>query len=329
MHEFPTPDSKASLQRFLGMTTIASCLNWLRSSTPYTRRQIITWTPDCEIAFDSAKSALASATLLHHPHSTTATTSITVDASDKAVGGQLEQLQTGIWRLIAFFSRKLSAAERKYSAFDRELLAIYLAIKHFRHFVEGRVFRIYTDHKSWTFAFASAAERSPRQTRHLSLIAEFSMDMCHIEGKANVVADTLSRANGLSVIALPTIDYRRLANDQVNSDEIAAYKTSTTSLHFANWGEPERAPHRRYMWAFAICMLVVVVVVVVRMSLRLLLRTTSIFRILSVTHVLGCILSECAIIVAVDILALSYVPAALAVDSRVSRAAYFCSYLPH
>ena len=72
-------------------------------------------------------------------------TSITADASDKAVGGQLEQLQAGTWCPIAFFSRKLTAAEKKYSAFDRELLAVYLAIKHFRHFVEGRPFRIYTD----------------------------------------------------------------------------------------------------------------------------------------------------------------------------------------
>ena len=240
VREFPTPDSKASLQRFLGMINyyhrfmpqLAEKLYPLHEATKV-KGQIITWTPDCEIAFDSAKSALASATLLHHPHPT-ATTSITVDASDKAVSGQLEQLQTGIWRPIAFFSRKLSAAERKYSAFDRKLLAIYLAIKHFRHFVEGWAFRIYTDHKPLTFAFSSAAERSPRQTRHLSFIAEFSTDVRHIEGKANVVADTLSRASDLSAIALPTIDYRRLANDQVNSDEIAAYKTSTTGLRFAD-----------------------------------------------------------------------------------------------
>ena len=140
--------------------------------------QAITWTPDCEAAFASAKSALESATLLHHPHPT-ALTSVTVDTSDKAVGGQF---LAGNWRPTAFFSRKLSTAKRKYSAFDRELLAIYLAIKHFRHFVEGRPFTIYTDHKPLTFAFASTTERSPRQTRHLSFVAEFSTDVRHIEG---------------------------------------------------------------------------------------------------------------------------------------------------
>ena len=89
-------------------------------------------------------------------------TYITVHASNKAVGGQLGQFLNGEWYPIAFFSRKLSTAETKYSTFDHELLAIYLAFKHFHHYVEGRAFSIFTDHKPLTFAFAST-ERSPRQ----------------------------------------------------------------------------------------------------------------------------------------------------------------------
>ena len=239
--EFPTPDSKANLQRFLGMINyyhrfmpqLAEKLYALHEATRV-KGQTITWTPECESAFTAAKSALASATLLHHPDPM-AMTNITVDASDKAVGGQLEQFLSGYWRPIAFFSRKLSKAEQKYSTFDRELLAIFLAIKHFRHFVEGRAFTIYTDHKPLTFAFSSTTERSPRQTRHLSFIAEFSTDVRHIEGKANVVADALSRSADLSAIAVPTIDYRSLAKDQEKSEEIAAYRTSSsTGLRFAD-----------------------------------------------------------------------------------------------
>ena len=156
--EFP---SKANLQRFLGMINyyhrfmpqLAEKLYALHEATRV-KGQTITWTPECESAFTAAKSALASATLLHHPDPM-AMTNITVDASDKAVGDQLEQFLAGYWRPIAFFSRKLSKAEKKYSTFDRELLAIFLAIKHFRHFVEGRAFTIYTDHKPLTFAFSS------------------------------------------------------------------------------------------------------------------------------------------------------------------------------
>ncbi len=67
------------------------------------------------------------------------------------------------WRPISFFSKAMKPAERRYSTFDRELLAIYLAIKHFRHFVEGRLFHILTDHKPITFALHSRSDRySPR-----------------------------------------------------------------------------------------------------------------------------------------------------------------------
>ena len=68
------------------------------------------------------------------------------DASDVAVGAVLQQLIDNQWCPVAFFSTKLKPAETRYSTFDRELLAIYLGIKHFRHFVEGRQFHVLTDH---------------------------------------------------------------------------------------------------------------------------------------------------------------------------------------
>ena len=182
--------------------------------------------------FFAAKSALVSATLLYHPHSN-AKTSITVDASVRAVGGKLEQFLGGLWCPVAFFSRKLTNAERKYSAFDRELLAIFLSVKHFCHHIEGRQFTIFIDHKPFTFAFASAAEHSPRQTRHMSFISEFSTNVHHVSGKDNIVADTLSRTD-ISAVFLPTIDYRQIVTDQATSDKIAAYKTSITGLCFDN-----------------------------------------------------------------------------------------------
>ena len=110
------------------------------------------------------------------------------------MGASLDQLIDGEWKPLAFFSRKLSHAELKYSAFNRELLAIYLSTKHFRYFLEGRRFAIYMDHLPLTTAIASAADRSPRQARHLSYVAEFTTDLCHLPGKSNVVADALSRS---------------------------------------------------------------------------------------------------------------------------------------
>ena len=85
---------------------------------------------------------------------------ITCDASDVAVGGVLQQFLNGMWQPLSFFSKKLNSAETRYSAFDRELLAVYATIKHFRHNLEGRNFFVNTDHKPLTFVMSSVTERA-------------------------------------------------------------------------------------------------------------------------------------------------------------------------
>ena len=204
--DFPMPTNKAGLQRFLGMINyyhrfiprLADKLHPLHDATKV-KGQTIEWISECQSA------SLPPSPLWRrpHPHSN-AQTCITVDAS---VGGQLEQLLDGTWCPVAFFSRKLFNAERKYSTFDRELLVMFHAVKHFRHHVEGLPFTIFTDHKPLTFAFASAAERSPRQTRHMSFISDFSTNVLHVSGKDNVVVDALSRPD-ISAISLPRGNWR-------------------------------------------------------------------------------------------------------------------------
>jgi cleavage and polyadenylation specificity factor subunit 1 len=82
------------------------------------------------------KAALARAALLAHPKPD-ATLAIFADATDFAIGAVLQNYFDGAWEPLEFYSKKLSAAERMYSAFDRELLAIYRAVRHFRHMVEA------------------------------------------------------------------------------------------------------------------------------------------------------------------------------------------------
>ena len=92
------------------------------------------------------------------------------------------------------FSRSLSPTERRYSTFDCELLAVYLAIKHFRHLIEGRVFTVFTDHKPLTFSLHTRSDKhSPRQLRHFDFISQFTSDIRHIQGRLNPVADAFSR----------------------------------------------------------------------------------------------------------------------------------------
>ncbi|PIK56056.1 hypothetical protein BSL78_07031 [Apostichopus japonicus] len=142
-----------------------------------------------------------------------------VDASDKALGGVLQQNIEGVWHPISFFSRKLSETESRYSAFGRELLAIYSAIRHFRHILEGRQFFILTDHKPLTYALKTSTDRySPREIRHLDFVSQFTADIRHVSGKDNVVADALSRLGvnafrqGLPASTL--IDFAQIAAKQ-------------------------------------------------------------------------------------------------------------------
>ena len=237
IHNFPVPHNKTSLQEYLGFINFyhrfyPHCAEVLHplylllkgKNTPWI------WTPACQAAFIKSKQALQTLTLLAYPDPS-ALTSITVDASNVSVGAVLEQQLHGQWTPISFFSRKLRDPETRYSAFDRELLAIYLAIRHFRHFVEGRAFTIFTDHKPRTFTLSSANSDkwTPRQTRHLSFISEFTSDIRHVDGKDNVVADALSRIHSFSAVT-PTLDYTELAAHQTADQETQALRTATTSL---------------------------------------------------------------------------------------------------
>lgn len=110
------------------------------------------WSEECILAFDRVR-GLSTGYTLSLPPSKRPLLLVT-DASDKAVGAVLQQLVNDEWQPISYFSRKLSSTECRYSTFDRELLAIYLALKHFWYFVEGHHFSIYTDHKPLTFHYA-------------------------------------------------------------------------------------------------------------------------------------------------------------------------------
>jgi transposase InsO family protein len=148
-----------------------------------------------EKSFHDIKQALAQVTMLAHPlpH---AHLSIAVDASASHVGACLQERRPGgaAWEPLGFFSQKLEPAQVKYSAFDCELLACYLGIRHFRYMLEGRHFTIFTDHKPLTFALKRSSDPwTARQCRQLAFVAECTSDIRHVAGKDNVVADALSR----------------------------------------------------------------------------------------------------------------------------------------
>ena len=144
-----------------------------------TTRGDFNWSSAADNAFKQAKELLVTATLLNHP-APDAPTCIMTDASDVAVGAVLQQFIDGMWKPISYFPRKLNPAESRYSTYDRELLAIYLSVWHFHHFIEGHVFHVVTDHKPLTYSLATNYNRySPCQIRHLDFFLQFKSDIRH------------------------------------------------------------------------------------------------------------------------------------------------------
>ena len=103
-----------------------------------------TWTESLLQAFSECKASLSQAALLAHPDPC-APLALIMDASTTAMGAFLQQQVQGIWQPLAF-SRKLSLAQKKDSAYDWEFLAIYEAVKYFCHMLEARHFTILTNH---------------------------------------------------------------------------------------------------------------------------------------------------------------------------------------
>ena len=221
---FSVPQDKKALHQFVGLIInyyhrfVPRCAEILQPLHLALADDSFIWTASCQQAFEAAKMALFEAVMLVHPQQH-APTCITTDASNRAVGAVLEHFINGQWKPISFFSKKLSPAELKYSAFDHELLAAYLAVQHFQYFVEGRVFNINTDRKPLTFALNSSAERhSPRQALHLAFISEFMTDLRCIKGQANRVADALSRNILALDQSLINLDILAYAQDQASRD---------------------------------------------------------------------------------------------------------------
>ena len=176
-----------------------------------------------------SKQILAIDTLLVHPDHT-APLNITCDASDFTIGSVLEQYINNVWQPLSFFSKKLNPAETRYSAFDRELLAVYATIRHFRHDSESRYFLVNTDHEPLTFVMASVTERpSLRQTRQLAFIADCTTDIRYVKGETNFVTDALSRPTVSFIDNTSTINYKDLSTDQALDTEFTRLRHSKSS----------------------------------------------------------------------------------------------------
>ncbi|GFT40456.1 transposon Tf2-8 polyprotein [Trichonephila clavipes] len=238
--DYKQPETVGSLRKFLGLLNFYRRFllkaaeqqyllsEFLKGSKGKKDSKPLNWSSEAITAFQRCKEALADAALLAHP-SPSAPLALHVDASDYAIGGALHQVVDSELQPLAFFSRKLTSSEKSYSAYDRELLAIYSAIRHFRYMLEARDFTVFTDHKPLTYAFRQKSDKcSPRQIRQLDFISQFTTNIVHIPGSDNIAADVLSR---VSAITFPSqIDYDCIAETQQTDQELHTLIASGTSL---------------------------------------------------------------------------------------------------
>ena len=208
--DFPEPNDTRTLRSFLGLVNYYRHLvpDFADTVLPLTelarlnqKKISLQLTLEERAAFAKIKEVLSSAAALNHPAPGVTHLHLVTDSSQYAIGAALHQVVDGKPHPMGFFSKKLSQSQQKYSTFDRELLAAYQAVLHFKHLINGRHVTLFTDHKPLQSAYKSRnPPKSDRQQRHLSVLAEYVMDIQYVRGEDNVVADCLSRpANAVTV----------------------------------------------------------------------------------------------------------------------------------
>ena len=232
IRDFPKPNNMRQLRRFLGMIAfhkrfiphaadILAPLNRLLSPRHHSRK-LVDWNEEALAVFDKIKQVLGHVTMLSFPVKG-APTFLSTDSSSVAVGSVLQQEIGGHLESIAFFSTALSRSQQNYSTFDRELLAVFLSVKHFRYFLEGRPFTILTDHKPLTHSLgAPLKDANSRQIRQLNYISEFTSDIQYIKGERNVIADCLSRPPDIVALISESepLDFAAISQEQTSDPEV-------------------------------------------------------------------------------------------------------------
>lgn len=234
INAFPQPSIAKDLRKFIGMVNfyrrflsteaavIQSQLQTLLSGNKKNDKTVLKWTEQTIDAFKKCKQQLVNATLLAHPFQD-APLILQVDASDSASGAVVHQLVKKELQPLGFYSKSFTETQKKYSTYERELLAIYQSVKYFQHMLEGRPFVILTDHKPLIYAFnQSSSKASPRVIRQLSFISQFTTDIRHIKGKDNIIADLLSRT--IIDTGLSEIDAINNKPIEINYDDIADHQ---------------------------------------------------------------------------------------------------------
>lgn len=257
VENYPVPTKTDEVKRFVAFVNYyrkfihqfadkAYHLNQLcRKNIPFV------WDENCQKSFETLKQSIISHPVLQYPDFSQSNQFILqTDASGYAIGAVLCNSDG---RPVAYASRSLNVAEKRYPTIEKELLAIVWAVKHFRPYLYGRTFKIQTDHKPLISLFGMR-DPSSRLMKFRLILEEYDFVVEFLKGKNNAAADALSRLtitseelkeinqNAINVLtrgqrarqALGTTDCRDNRSDQPRVVEIQSRPKCFTELRFTS-----------------------------------------------------------------------------------------------
>ncbi len=199
MAKYKMPKTLNQMRSFLGLANyyakyVPSFVSHLSVLSPAIRKDQpskIAWTPEMITVFKGIIQKICQHTQLVVPEHTDELCIFT-DASTRGVGGSLCVNRDNQWQPCAYYTRQLLPREQKYSATELEAIALLATAQHFKFYVIGKSFIVYTDHK----ALCSLLQGTPpsnRLYRWKETLSLFDVDIVYLPGSKNSVADALSR----------------------------------------------------------------------------------------------------------------------------------------
>ena len=221
---WPVPTNVKEIQSFIGLCNyyLIFIKDFAKIAHPIhklTRKNVpFIWSNEQQNAFDKLKHLFTSAPILVHPDSNKPFI-VETDASNFAVGAILSQEHDGKIHPVAFLSKSLTKCQKNYQIYDKELLAIKVALEEWRHFLEGarHQFIVYTDHKNLTFP-RKPEMLSQRQIRWYEFLSRFDFKLIYRSGKKSGKPDLLSRRSDHLFSQLRSISCVKI-NDFRNSNK--------------------------------------------------------------------------------------------------------------
>jgi len=194
---YPTPKNLRSLRRFIGMVGFYAKFipEFSKKAAPLHKLKgkgvQFKWEEEHQVAFDVLKKALCEAPVLQVPDFEKEFVLVT-DASDIAVSAVLNQRVNGELAPVTYHSRLLTSAERRYSTYEKECLAVVFGCERARTYLEHKEFELHCDNMALCWLFKNVKDVG-RLGRWIVRLAPFKFKVCHTKGSENVVADALSR----------------------------------------------------------------------------------------------------------------------------------------